>query len=311
MANNEPNEHGVIVGSAREGPSIAGFHKVVTIQRCETEYRLAEVIGAKPKDPKANMAFDIGGLTHHGRGTWFSTQCTMHVDDVCQEISNFVKASGDPIKLQAEREAQRLMTAYIKHWRLYPTPNVLAVEYPIGPAPMKKNDPFFLYRTGRLDDVSIWPDSQGLACIGDLKTTSDTISGTINEYKQSGQFMTYAILWKMAKEGQLKFGPTPGVMIDILTKEENPKFHRELIVVTEHQQRWWYENMSHLLRRAAQITESTPTSRNTTQCARSISRRGSYLCTYHNLCKFGASAAGQFVMPDGNLLSERPELVEI
>lgn len=306
-----PNAHGVLVGSAREGPSIAGFHKVVTLQRCETEYRYAESLGLKPVDAKPNAAFDVGTFTHHGRAMWFASQCTKHPDDVCQDISDMVRADGNPIKIQAEREAQRLITKYIKHWSLYPKPHVRAVEYQLGPAPLKERDPFFLYRTARLDDVSIYPDALNQLCIGDLKTTSDTISGIVNEYRQSGQFMTYALLWDMAKEGREFFNNTqiPGIMIDIVTKDENPKFHRELLTITEHQKRWWYENMSHLLRRAANITGTTPTSRNTTQCARAISRRGSYLCPFHKLCQYGSSATGQYTFPDGRLMSEEKELV--
>ena len=306
-----PNEHGVIVGSAREGPSIAGFHKIVGLQRCETEYRLHDIVGLSDKHPKDNTAMAVGTICHAGRAAWFATQCTESVDFVVNAIQDYVKSSNDPVKVTAEREAIRLMTAYVKHWRLQPKPNVLDDEYPLGPAPLKENDPFFLYRTARLDDVSIYPDSLGQAVVGDLKTTSDSISGCMNEYRQHGQFITYAILWKMAKEGQAKFGPSPGVMIDIMTKDDNPKFHRELIVVTEFQQRWWYANMSHLLRRAAQITESTPTMRDTTQCARSISRKGSYLCQFHKLCQYGVSAAGQYILPNGDSLDTRPELVDI
>lgn len=297
------NSYGVLVGEPKDGPSIGGWHKVVTLERCEQEYKNREVLHIRPKDQTPKAALQTGTLTHIGRGHWFASQFSAHVDDCLNAITTFCKSKGT-YTIEAERESIRLTEAYINFWKFQPRPIVKAVEYDVGPAPLKEDDPLFLYRTMRADDVSIYADSLGKPCIGDLKTTSDSISNCVNEYRQNGQFILYSILWKMAKEGVQTLGPVMGIMLDICTKDKDPKFHRELIIVTEFQQRWFYENLRHTLKRAASIDITTPTRRNTTQCARSISRKGSYLCDYHKLCQYGSSAAGQYENSDGQLMSE-------
>lgn len=298
-----------IIGEAKEGPSLAGFHKIVDFMRCPQEYKFRHVLQVKPKNTEDKIAFAVGTLTHIGRATWFGSQFKCSIDVALESISAHVRTSGDPIKLKAEREAKRLISAYIEYWRSKPLPLCRAAEYEVGPCPMKPGDPFFLYRTARFDDLSIYPDALNKLCIGDLKTTSDTISGCVNEYKQNGQFILYSILYKMAKEGQQVFGPSHGIMLDICTKDTVPKFHREMIVITPFQEQWFTASMQGWLRAAAQVTSETPVPRNVTQCARAASRKGSYLCDYHQLCHFGGSAVGQYLSPNGDSPDKR--LVEI
>lgn len=304
------NKHGVLIGTPKEGPSIAGWHKIVDLQRCEQEYKNKHVLRIKHKDSEDKMALAVGILAHVGRAQWFSTQCTGSIDDALAEISTTAMASNSPTKVAAIRESQRIIAAYIEHWRIRPLPVVKAVEYDVGPAPMKPNDPFFLYRTMRADDVCVYQDALNQLCIGDLKTTSDSISGTVNEYKQNGQFILGSLLWKMAEQGEGLLGPIAGYMIDVATKDKDCKFHRELIIITEFQRQWFYASMVHWLRRAAQIDEKTPTLRNTTACAKSISRKASFLCEFHNLCHFGSDHAGQFVDSEGKSFDDRKQLIE-
>lgn len=299
----------VITGSAKEGPSVAGYHKIIDFMRCPQEYKYKHVMGLKPKDAEEKRALAIGVLTHVGRAHWFSSQFKANVEQCQAAITAHVQQFATTQNIDAEREAHRLIAAYVEHWKSKPLPLCRAVEYDIGPCPMKPGDPFFLYRTARFDDLSIYPDALNKLCIGDLKTTSDSISGCVNEYRQNGQFILYNILYKMAKEGQQLFGPVSGMMIDVMTKEAVPKFHRELIVVTPFQEHWFTRSMQGWLRAAAQVTEYTEVPRNVSQCCRSVSRKGSFLCDFHQLCHYGASAAGQFVDKDGKV--PHKDLVEL
>lgn len=283
-----------VVGAPKEGPSLAGYHKIVDFLRCPQEYKYRHVLNIDQKDKEEKGALQIGVLTHLGRATWFASQFTCSIDAALDSITKHVQESGGKYKIDAEREAKRLVAAYIEHWRSKPLPLCRAVEYEVGPAPLKEGDTFFQYRTARFDDVSIYPDALNKLCIGDLKTTSDSIAGTVNEYRQNGQFILYSILWKMAKEGQAVFGPIHGIMVDIETKDKVPTFHRELIIVTPFQEHWFTASMHGWLKAAAMVDKTTPVPRNVTQCSRAISRKGSFMCDFHQLCHFGGSAAGQY-----------------
>lgn len=297
-----------IVGAPKEGPSIAGYHKIVDFLRCPQEFKYRHTLGITPNGKDDKLALAIGVLTHVGRAHWFASQFKARVEECQEAIRQYVQTSAGKYKIDAEREACRLIAAYVEHWRAQPLPLCRAVEYEIGPAPLKEGDPFYAYRTARLDDLSNYPDALNKLCIGDLKTTSDTIAGVVNEYRQHGQFILYSILYKMAKEGQALFGPIAGMMVDIMTKEAVPKFHRELITVTPFQEHWFTASMQGWLKAASQVTASTPVPRNVTQCSRAVSRRGSYMCDFHELCHYGGSRVNLYRDREGNMPSK--ELVE-
>lgn len=299
----------VIVGAAKEGPSVAGFHKIIDFMRCPQEHKFKHVMGLKKRDSEPSSALLIGVLCHVGRAWWFASQFKASIEACQQAITDHVATYGIANANDAEREAKRLVAAYIEHWRSKPLPLCRAVEYEVGPCPMKPGDPLELFRTARYDDISIYPDALNKLCIGDLKTTSDSISGCVNEYRQNGQFILYQILYKMAKEGQAVFGPSSGMMIDVMTKDAIPKFHRELIVITPFQEHWFIRSMQGWLKAAQQVTQYTEVPRNVSQCCRSVSRKGSFLCDYHQLCHFGSSAVGQYVDKEGNVPNK--ELVEL
>lgn len=298
-----------IIGDAKEGPSLAGFHKIVDFLRCPREYQFRHIQNIKPKDKEEKGALAVGVLCHVGRAHWFGTQFKASAEDCIVAIKEHVQKYNSKSNIDAEREACRIIQAYHDYWKTKPLPLCRAVEYEVGPCPMQPGDPFFLYRTARFDDLSIYPDALNKLCIGDLKTTSDSIASCVNEYRQNGQFILYNILYKMAQEGQKLFGPVAGIMVDIATKDAVPKFHRELIVVTPFQEHWFTASMQGWLRAAAQVTPTSPVPRNVTQCSRAVSRKGSYMCDYHQLCHFGPSAVGQYVDIDGN--TPKKELVEI
>lgn len=299
-----------IIGAAKEGPSLAGYHKIVDYMRCPQEYKFNHVLGIQPKDKEEKKALAVGVLTHIGRAHWFGSQFKATIDQCTAAITRAVQEKATPTNVEAEREAIRLVQAYIEHWRSKPLPLCRAVEYDIGPAPMKPGDTFFQYRTARFDDLSNYPDALNKLCIGDLKTTSDSISGCMNEYRQHGQFILYSILYRMAKEGLPIFGPVAGIMIDIETKEPVPKFHRELITVSTFQERWYTASMQEYLRDAAAMTPTTVARRNPTACARAIGRKGSYACDFRPLCQYGGSHNGQYVHKANGETPKR-ELLEI
>lgn len=298
-----------VIGAPKEGPSVAGWHKAMTFLRCPQEYKFAEILGIKHKDKEDKMALQVGTLTHIGRAEWFASQFSKDPKQCSAAITKHIQTTGTPYRVDAEREAIRLVEAYVEHWRSKPLPLCRAVEYELGPAPLKEDDPFYAYRTARLDDLSIYPDADNKLCIGDLKTTSDSIAGCVNEYLQNGQFILYNILYKMAKEGQAVFGPIHGIMLDIETKEAVPKFHREFITISAFQEQWFYWSMKGWLNAMSQVTNETPVPRNVTQCSRAVGRKGSFRCDFHDLCRHGGSRATLYRDREGNVPSK--ELVEL
>lgn len=299
----------VVKGAPKEGPSIAGWHKIVDFLRCPQEYKFRHILGIEPKNKEDKVALTIGTLCHIGRAHWFGTQFKASIDECQAAITQHVQESGGKYKVESEREALRLIAAYVEEWRSKPLPLCRAVEYDIGPAPMAENDPLYAYRTARVDDVSNYPDALNKLCIGDLKTTSDSISGCINEYRQNGQFILYNMLWRMAKEGQAVFGPIDGIVVDVMTKEKVPKFYRERIEVTAFQEHWFRASMLGYLSAASQVSIKTPVPRNVTMCARAISR-GSFMCDYQKLCHYGGAHINQYVNRSNGELPSK-ELVEI
>src|SRR6185369_15921944 len=101
-------------------------------------------------------AFGIGSLHHAGRARWFSLRFA--TDDsawasIRQAVDEEAERQKLPVSVKARQQALAYLDEYVNHWSKRPRPSPIATEYKVGPAPLQPDDPFFLWRTARLDDV--------------------------------------------------------------------------------------------------------------------------------------------------------------
>jgi hypothetical protein len=185
-----------------------------------------------------------------------------------------------------------------------PLPRPVAAEYLLGPAPLKPDDPFFLHRTARLDDVSHYPEAAMKLCIGESKTTSATVNDVINQYTLHGQTLLQPLLWNMAQQWAATHGPVAGVLLDITVKGYGGKkcsFARAFMPVRDETLSWFRDSMRGYLRAAASVEWDTPAPRNVSMCTR-MAGRGRMACEFRDLCMHGKAAAPKYVTKNGESL---------
>jgi hypothetical protein len=206
-----------------------------------------------------------------------------------------------PPTREALRDGQRYMKEYIEHWSKRLKPEPLAAEYKLGPAPFAKDDPIFVYRTARLDDVSKYPEAGGTLCIGETKTTSGSPNDVKEQYTLHGQTMLQFLLWRHAPQGEAMHGPVAGTVLDIIKKgygNERSKFDRVFIPFNEGALEWFTKTLRANLRAAAGVDWDADVPRNPAMCCRTIGRK-LVVCDYRDLCIHGRSASVKYVFRDG------------
>lgn len=292
-----PKKPEVLIGKG--GPTEQGWHRISSFLECPQKYLYSQV--RKIRRPLSGTPdyFAVGLLFHAGRARWF----TLRFDTSAQAWSSIQDAMAHeaeeqklPIRAEAERQALRYMQEYVNHWSVRPKPRPVAAEYLIGPAPLSK-DPgdISLTRTARLDDVSYYPGDDGLY-IGEAKTDGESVDNCVETYTLHGQPLMQRILWGMAPQGEAKLGPVKGVMLDMLIKgrgKNKSKFARMPIPITQKVIDWYIKSMRGYLRAAASVNWNSEVPHNPTMCKR---------CDFRDLCMHGRSAAGQFVLENGDSL---------
>lgn len=299
------NEHGVLVGKG--GVTQAGWHSVEAILRCQKEYQFKHVRKIKKPESETKEAFAIGLIVHAGRGTWLANRCATN-DKVWQQIKEAAKRECElqklPITPKGEQYGLRYVTEYIEHWSRFPKPRALAVEHLVGPAPFAEGDPFYLYRTARLDDVSVYAEAGNALSIGELKTTSATVAEVTKTYELHGQPIIQHLLYRLSEVGRQLLGPVTGTVLDVVQKgygKEKSKFGRVFVTASDHVVGWYVPSMQHHLRLAAGMEWDSTPPRNISACTRAVSGRA-VSCEYKELCMYGASATGKYVMGEGQSL---------
>lgn len=291
------------------GPSPYGWHAVSDYLRCPKEFQFRHVrkIILPTSETPDNLA--VGILLHAAKAEWFARNFST-TEATLAHIRELVRTTSEkqplPVREQALANALRYWEEYIAHWRVRPRPKPVACELLLGPAPLEKGDSKTLWRTGRLDDVSYYPEAGGHLAIGDLKTTAGTLQDALNEYSLHGQPLLYSILWKRAPQGEAKHGPIRGVVLDILQKGyggKPSKFARALIPISTFAQRWFSRDLRVSLLAVAGVTPITSAARNITACTRMLGR-GRRKCDYHPICSYGRSAGGEYLTADGQRLDE-------
>lgn len=300
----------VIVGES--GPSQAGWHSVQDFLTCMKEGQLRHVRGIRK--PLANNPdyFSIGSALHAGRARWFTLKFATDEKawvSIQDAVRKELEAQKLPTSLKAEQDAMKYLQEYVDHWSKRPKPTPIATEYLIGPAPVQPNDPFFFYRTAKLDDISKYPEAGGALCIGETKSTSTTVNDCINQYTLHGQTLLQLVLWKSAPQGEATFGPVQGIMLDIIKKgygNERSGFARQFLPITDISLAWYRKSMAGYLRAISQIDWNADAPRNITACTRLVGR-ARVACEFRELCQHGRSASIKYVLRDGeSLLTWKP-----
>ena len=310
-----PSEREVLLGEG--GPSEAGYHNAAPFMRCLKAGQLEVVRGVTKPMVQVPSHFAKGTLHHAMRARWFYQKCATPNEKAWQQILKAAEDAAEkdrlPVNPKDMRAAVALFSAYVDHWSKLPLPKPIAAEYLIGPPPEAvKFDPEgkVLYRTARLDDVSYYPgaDTRGLY-LGESKTTSGSPLEVLREYELHGQVLTQAVLWKLCPEGEKKYGPIDGVMLDVTKKPEGgdkPAFMRAVIRITPWMIDGYIRGMKQILAMQYAITWDSDAPRNYTGCTY-MAGRARIDCTYKDLCRFGKDVTAKYIMKDGSSLrAHRP-----
>ncbi len=302
------NNEGGSVKIGEGGASSAGWHKLQSGLRCQKEFQLEHVRGIHKPQVQTPDYFAIGIGVHAGRATWFGNKFrtdTATWEKVKHAVRRDFEKQKLPVTVKAESACLSYLEQYIAYWSMRPRPTPVAIEWLIGPVPFEPDDPFFMHRTARLDDVSKYPEAGGHLCIGELKTTSGGIQDVVNEYTLHGQPLMQWTLFKRSKRGEKKFGPVKHVMLDVIKKgygSEKCQFHRQPIPITDYSLAWYSRDLRAQLKILSGIDWNTDTPRNIAQCTRVVGR-ARVNCPYLDLCRWGKSAGTQYRLADGGFMN--------
>jgi hypothetical protein len=295
----------VLVGTG--GRTAAGSSATAEVMRCVKLYQYSQVRGLRIPKAQVPAHFAIGSLFAAMRREWFGRKF-----DTSEKVWTYLKR-----KCQQEAEEQRelinqkdeafalaLMGKYIEHWSVRPRPTPLAAELELGPIPLVKGGPFNMARTAKLDDLSKYPEAGGALCIGEAKTTSGDVNAVIREYELHVQTLLYQAVYRAAEQGQVRYGKVAGTVLDIVVKPETGRkasFARVFVEIRPSVVEAFVESAQYYLAMANKVDWDTPTPRNFDNCTK-MHGRMRVDCTFKDLCRFGSSAAGRYVMPDGSPL---------
>jgi hypothetical protein len=301
-----PKPKKVLLGPG--GATSAGWHMAEAGLRCLKEFQYAHVRHIRTPLIQTPNAFAVGSMFHAGRAAWFASRFSMAktaLDSVYAAQEHEAANSELPVGMDSVRLARSYITQYIDYWNVRPHPDPLAAEYLLGPAPLKPDDPFFMHRTARLDDVSRYHEAGMKLCIGESKTTSASINDVINQYTLHGQTLLQPLLWKMASQGEAMHGPVAGVLLDVTVKGYGGKkcaFARAFMPVRDETLKWFSETMRGYLTAMSRVTWDSDVPRNVSMCTR-MAGRGRIACDFRDLCQAGKAAATKFVLKDGTGLT--------
>ncbi len=290
------------------GATAEGWHELQALFRCEWEYvagKIRKIVPAGVTETPEPLA---RGLVFHAmRAKWFELDFKWRPEEEAK-VLEAARLEGQnqrlPISARDEQIAIALFRDYAAHYQYMPLPKPVGVEYTIEPTEVV---PGFT-RTARLDDVSFYQEGGGSLWIGEAKTTSASMAQTINYYEMSGQLMLQWLLWKHAENGEKKFGPVSGIMLDIAKYADGKgpaEFQRVAVPITENMTNWFKESLRTTLSWRKQIQADgwdAPVVRNPTACQR-ISAAGRVgWCEFRDLCKHGRAASGNYQFEDGRSL---------
>lgn len=310
----------------QSGPSEFGWHAGdQEMFRCEQEFvfkHLRHIAKAGKKETPKAMA--IGLMFHAGRARWFSNGFSDNWQSIYQAVVQEASKQPLPIPIGAEQEALNILQQYVSHYSKQPKPKVLAAELEVGP--IVTVDGSSELHTNRLDDLSLYPDFANAEAIGEAKTTSSKPSAVYAHYNANhGQLLKQMlVVTKAIANGALKVVKEPiGIVLDVVQKGYGGakcSFERFLITIEPYQLEWFSRDLERkrIRRRQLERLEAhpelanpdqtqmlqriEPAERNPTACRRLVSGDGGQFiavdCEFLSLCKFGRSAATEYVVGD-------------
>lgn len=197
-----------------------GWSSFAVAQRCLYLWRKRYVERALPPIVVESEALAIGTLVHTFLALYYANRLGQYRKLTPQACRDFALERANP---RFVNEAWRVFSAY----RLYYTHDILqplAIEYDL-------KDP----RTGescRYDLVGFFPKSTPGRLAGtylfEHKTSGRFDFDTLEGWANDGEVIGEASLWRRLGLDK-RFGPLRGVVINILGKQQEPKFHRTTI----------------------------------------------------------------------------------
>lgn len=313
---NYEEKDGVLLGGG--GASEAGWHKIEDFYRCPKEFQLRHIRGVRVPQVQTPEHFAIGIMFHAGRARWFANRFDASPKGwkSIQRAVREAAAEGNlPTSVASEQTALKYLTEFIQHYSMLPKPDPIAAEYKLGPVALNVGDPFPLWRTARLDDVSRYPEAGGKLCIGESKTTSTSVADVVATYELHGQTMLQMLLWRMDPNGEKKHGKAEGIMLDVTVKGyggAKSKFGRIFIPITNWQIDWFAKDLRNQVFASNAVDWNSNAGRNTANCTRLIGR-GRIACDYKDLCRLGPDGTSKYVVGKGVALKtyakQHPEQV--
>jgi hypothetical protein len=299
----------VILGKG--GPSAYGYHKWGSSLECHKKYQLSEIRKIKIPLDQAPLALAVGAMFHAGRARWFANRFDVSAaswESIIAATKESMEELSAPCPPEAERKALDLLNQYFDHYGKKEKADPVAAEYLLQ-SKLDPDDPDEMMFSARLDDVSRYPEAGGRLCIGEGKTASDT-ANCLAEYRLHPQPLLQAALWKMSPEGESKYGPIAGVMLDVVRKPQNRKtgetkagFMRTLLPINDRMLEWYMKSVREARRQTLSLDWNSDANRNTANCTRMYGR-ARVPCQYQELCMYGRNAAGLYQFEDGGEVSE-------
>lgn len=286
------------------GASPAGWSSIESFFRCPKEFQFRSVRGIHKPSRQDIDALAIGKLFHAGRSVWFANKFSVNdaaLAAIAKEMVTQREENELPISQDAFDRAVTIMNAYIEHWEKRAKPVPVEVEVLID------TEVFGQRRTARLDDVSFYPEAGNQLCIGEAKTTSETVGAVENIYTLHGQTLGQHILWRKALNGMAQHGRVAGTMIDVVEKKygnEKPKFGRVFLPVSEFSISWFEQSLAFYAEAASRVKWDTEVPRNIVSCTRQYGKMKAP-CEFRELCLHGSSATGMYVLKNGDSLKDR------
>ena len=297
----------VLEGEA--GPTEAGWHAIESFLRCPKAWQYENIRGIRIPEQFEQPAFTVGRMMHAGKAKWIANKFKTDektVQKVHAAVEGEMELGSLPSKPEALAYGRKYMTEYMAHWGIRPLPKPVATEYKLGPAAFAPDSPFFLYRTARLDDVSHYPEAGGALCIGETKTTSDSIKSCVDQYTLHGQPLLQKLLWKYAPQGEAMHGPVAGVMLDVIKKgygTDRSQFARVFLPITDRAVEWYQRSFAAQLRAASMVDWNADAPRNINGCTY-MAGRARVACKYRDLCLHGRTASVKYTFADGTSLMQ-------
>jgi hypothetical protein len=265
--------------------------------RCWKEYQFQEVRGIIQAGAELAMHFAVGLLLHTARAQWLNDG---YKGDLWKAaMRGYFDAYGEknprqPMPTRAKLISEKTFEGYIKHWKMLPKPEVLAVEYELKPRALIPGAPEWTWRGARLDSIERW---RGHIYVGEMKSTSESANAVTDFYALHGQPLLYMALWS-AQEVK-RFGPLKGVLYDVVKKATDMDSSRCYprvplnIETVSHALTWFRKDFTTWVQQSSLIDWNAAPERRP-HCMRPYGP-----CAYRDICLRGRDGALGFEFKDG------------